>query len=234
MYAIRLILRIVYSLNYQDLPEEFEDDMGTWMAEFAKYLQVGIFPVLEDPNEDDQPSDLDNVQAAIVDMLQLYADKDEELFVEKYVESCTMLVWNRLMSLTSKPKHDMLVTKSIRYLASLVKKLMYKKLFETPGTLESMVAQIVIPNLRMRDSDEERFEDDPHEFMVTEVEGSDSESRRTCVQELLNSMCRNLEERTTEICQQHIQVLLQEAAAGNWKSKDVAVGTISEGAHFTP
>ena len=36
--ALRLMCRIFFSLNFQDLPEFFEGHMNEWMEEFAKYL----------------------------------------------------------------------------------------------------------------------------------------------------------------------------------------------------
>ena len=36
--TIRLISRIFFSLNWQDIPEFFEDNVSVWMTEFTKYL----------------------------------------------------------------------------------------------------------------------------------------------------------------------------------------------------
>ena len=52
--ALRSINRIFYSLNYQDLPEYFEDHMGDWMEGFAKLLQY-TNPILVDEDEEMQP-----------------------------------------------------------------------------------------------------------------------------------------------------------------------------------
>ena len=52
--ALRSINRIFYSLNYQDLPEYFEDHMGEWMGGFAKLLEYKN-PVLVDEGEETQP-----------------------------------------------------------------------------------------------------------------------------------------------------------------------------------
>lgn len=41
----RLVCRIFFSLNWQELPEVFEDHLTTWMGEFHKYLTYD-FPVL--------------------------------------------------------------------------------------------------------------------------------------------------------------------------------------------
>lgn len=55
--ALRSINRIFYSLNYQDLPEYFEDHMNEWMAGFAKLLQY-TNPILVDEDEEMQPGEL--------------------------------------------------------------------------------------------------------------------------------------------------------------------------------
>jgi len=54
--ALRSINRIFYSLNYQDLPEYFEDHMGEWMEGFAKLLQYKN-PILVDEDEEMQPGE---------------------------------------------------------------------------------------------------------------------------------------------------------------------------------
>jgi exportin-2 (importin alpha re-exporter) len=222
--ALRLISRIFFSLNYQDLPEFFEDHMGEWMADFAKYMTYQN-PVLISASEEDEPSPIDKLQVAIIQNLNLYANKDEEAFME-YLPKFTELVWNLLLTTTAYPKHDTLATTSIRFLSELLQKVMHKGLFEAPDTLRQIVLNIVIPNLMFRESDEERFEGDPREYIMTEVEGSDSESRRRCSQDLLRSMCRHFEAETTQICQEHVVSMLAEYSkdpVGKWAAKDAAV-----------
>ena len=75
--SLRSICRIFYSLNYQDLPEYFEDHMSEWMEEFGRYMRYKN-PALEDSDEETDSSPVDVLQAAIVGNLNLYADKDEE------------------------------------------------------------------------------------------------------------------------------------------------------------
>jgi len=225
--SLRLIAGIFYSLNYQDLPEFFEDHMGEWLSDFAKYLQYAN-PVLVDLDEETEPSPIDRLQAAIIKNLKLYADKDEEAFME-YLPNFAALVWNLLMNVSDQPKHDALATTSIRFISSLVQKFMHKNLFQEEATLRNIVTKIVIPNLMFRESDEERFEDDPREFMSTEVEGVDSETRRRCSQDLLKAMCFQFDEETTRICSEHVQSMLAEYAsnpADKWTAKDAAVRSL--------
>lgn len=146
--SLRLMCRIFFSLNYQDLPEFFEDHMKEWMEQFAKYLQYSN-PCVEDDSDTD-PSPIDKLQAAIVQNLALYADKDEEPFLP-FLPEFTKLVWNLLMKVTAEPKHDQLATTSIKFLSSLVSKLMHKNLFQDEATLREIVLKIVIPNLTFRE-----------------------------------------------------------------------------------
>ena len=222
--ALRTMCRIFFSLNWQDLPEFFEDHMSEWMESFAAFLKYQN-PALVDDDEELEPSSLDRLQAAIVDNLNLYANKDEEPFVP-HLPTFTTLVWDLLMKTSSFPKHDILAVTCIRFLSSLVGKQMHKKLFENEATLREIIGRIVVPNLQIREVDEEKFEDDPADFILTDMEGSDSDSRRKCAQDLLKSMCRQFENETTVICFEHITTMLAEYDAdksNKWGSKDVAV-----------
>ena len=222
---LRIIAQIYYSLTYQDLPEFFEDHMSEWMTDFALYLQYQN-PILIDLSEEQNPGPIDNLQVAIIDIISLYASKDEEVFIE-YLPQFTTLVWNLLTNVTALAKHDALATKSIKFLSSLIQNPMHKHLFQENATLRQIIAKIVIPNLSFRDSDEERFEDDPREYILTEVEGSDSETRRRSSEVLLRAMCRLFEAETVAICSEHVGTMLSDYAtnpAHAWVAKDAAVG----------
>jgi len=105
--ALRSINRIFYSLNYQDLPEYFEDHMGEWMAGFAKLL-VYKNPILVDEDEEMQPGPIDSLQVSVVQNLNLYGNKDEEPFIP-YLPQFTSLVWNLLMTVTPQIANTMLL-----------------------------------------------------------------------------------------------------------------------------
>jgi exportin-2 (importin alpha re-exporter) len=225
---IRLVSQIYFSLTFQDLPEFFEDHMSEWMNGFASYLQYQN-PVLIDLSEEQNPGPIDNLQVSIIDIISLYAWNDEEVFIE-YLPQFTSLVWNLLTNLTPLTKHDALATKSIKFLSNLIQKPMHKHLFEDNATLRQIISKVVIPNLTFRTSDEERFEDDPREFILTEVEGSDSETRRRSSEVLLRAMCRLFEAETVLICSEHIGTMLAEYAANPvvaWVAKDAAVSQFS-------
>jgi exportin-2 (importin alpha re-exporter) len=217
------MMKIYYSLIYQDLPEYFEDNIETVMAIMAKFLTYNN-TLLVDDEEETEPSPVDVLQAAIVDILNHYADKDEECFLP-FLPDFTKMVWALLMNVTSHPKHDALAVTCIRFLANLVKKLMHKHLFEQESTLREIIGRIVIPNMMVRDVDEERFEDDPQEFIQTDMEGSETDSRRKCSLDLAKAMCRQFEAQTTLICTDHISSMIAEYTndPNQWARKDAAI-----------
>jgi exportin-2 (importin alpha re-exporter) len=225
---LRIIAQIYYSLNFQDLPEFFEDHMSEWMTDFASYLQYQN-AILIDPSEELNPGPIDNLQVAIIDIISHYASNDEEVFME-YLPQFMTLVWNLLTNLSTFAKHDALATKSIKFLSRLIQNPIHKQLFQDNATLRQIIAKVVIPNLTFRESDEERFEDDPREYILTEVEGSDSETRRRSSEDLLRSMCRLFEAETVVICSEHIGTMLSEYATNPgtaWVAKDAAVRLIT-------
>jgi len=223
MESLRLVASILYSLVFQDLPEFYEDNMGALMRILANYLKYNN-PLLVDDSEDDEPGPIDKLQAGIIDILKLFVERDEEPF-QPFLKEFTTLVWNLLISKTTLPKHDQLVVASMKFLNILIGRQMYRDLFKDSATLQQIVANIVIPNMTIRDSDEENFEDNPQEYIMTELEGSDNESRRRGSRELLSAMCRQFEGETTSICSEHITRMLTDFGADNnkWVAKDTAV-----------
>ncbi|KAG7357222.1 Cse1 family protein [Nitzschia inconspicua] len=224
MDTLQLIVSIYHSLSYQDLPEHFEDNMEKWMKGFSMWLQYSN-PRLES-DDDIQPGPIDKLQICIIDVLKLFLERDEEEWVTKYVGDFTGLVWKRLMSTTSLPKHDQLVVTSMKYLSLLVSRPLYAHLFQADDALKQIVSSIIIPNMMARESDVEMFEDNPQDYIMIELEGSDSESRRRCSRDLLKAMCRQFEARTTAICSEHITRLIGDFRTNpedNWASKDAAI-----------
>eukprot|EP01035_Chromulina_nebulosa_P002761 gene2761-3763_t len=97
----RLINRIFFSLNWQDLPEFFEDNINNWMGEFAKYLAYKN-PALENDDEESEPGPIEKLKTAVLDNLNLYATKYEEEF-DPFLKQFTQLVWQLLMEVGSQP-----------------------------------------------------------------------------------------------------------------------------------
>jgi exportin-2 (importin alpha re-exporter) len=80
--SLILIAKIFYALNYQDLPEYFEDNMAVWMPRFLELLTLENKLLVTD---DDEPGVLEELRSQICDNIGLYAHKYEEEF-QPYME----------------------------------------------------------------------------------------------------------------------------------------------------
>lgn len=217
----RLIGRIYYSLNWQDIPEVFEDSATEWMTEFAKYLSYSN-AVLVDNDEEHESGPIEKLQAAILENIALYANKYEEVF-EPFLPQFTQLVWKLLMEVDTKPKYDILATSAIKFLTSVSSKQHNVGIFNE-NVLRDIVQQIVIKNLTATENDEELFEDNPIEYIRKDMEGSDQDSRRRCAMELVRALMKFFGPQISQLCQVYIDSLLQDyAKTKDWRCKDTAL-----------
>jgi len=223
--ALRLCSRVFFSLNWQDLPEFFEDNMASWMPAFERYAHLEL-PLLRSDDDDAVP--LERLQASIVENVSLYASKYEDEFAG-YLPKFTSAIWGLLMRTSAAPKFDHLAATAIRFLASVIGKSMHAHLFQDPATLRQIVEQIVVPNMSLRDADVELFEDSPSEYVSADFESADADTRRRGARDLVSAMCKHHESATTAICSEHVGRMLQAYAANaeaNWRQKDAALHLI--------
>uniref|UniRef100_A0A7S2T0L6 Exportin-2 n=1 Tax=Chloropicon primus TaxID=1764295 RepID=A0A7S2T0L6_9CHLO len=218
MYTIP---RIYFSLHSQELPEVFEDTMDEWMGEFHKFLNYEN-AALESAT--DEESILTRVKAAICENVNVYIEKNEEEF-EKYLQTFATDIWGLLLKVGAQTNKDKLTTTAIRFLTTVAKSV-HHKLFEDDNTMKQICEGVVIPNLRMREDEEELFEMNFIEYIRRDMEGSDSDTRRRSACELVKSLTEKFPDKLTALCSQYISVLVQEYSTNpqaNWKSKDCAM-----------
>ncbi|DBA04462.1 TPA: hypothetical protein N0F65_010058 [Lagenidium giganteum] len=224
MSALRLMARIFYSLNWQDLPEYFEDHIAEWMTEFLSYMSFEN-PLLVDADNEDEPDSIDLLLVAIVENVNLYAEKYDEEF-KRYLEKFTGEIWNLLANrITLHLKHDELAAKCLKFLTSVSSRSLNRELFQAPQVLPQLCG-IVVSNLQLRASDEELFEDNPMDYIRRDIEGSDGDSRRSAARDLVRGLMNSFEETVTQICVSTVQSHLQQYKANpaaNWALKDVSI-----------
>ena len=221
--SLVLISKIFYFLNYQDLPEFFEDNMKVWMTHFLSLLEADNKLLQSD--DDDEPGLLEDLKSQICDNIGLYAHKYEEEF-SPYMKPFVMSVWNLLLSLGPQLKYDMLTSNAIQFLASVADRAQYKSLFEEEATLASICERIIVPNIQMRDCDVELFEDNAEEYIRRDLEGSDVDTRRRAACDLVKGLSRFFEPRITSIFGSYVNTMLDMYTAKpteHWRSKDAAI-----------
>ncbi|KAJ8609040.1 hypothetical protein CTAYLR_008710 [Chrysophaeum taylorii] len=216
--ALRLACRVFYSLNWQDLPEFFEDNMSQWMPQFEKYLALEL-----PSDEDEEEGALERLQSAIVENVSLYASKYEEEFAP-YLQRFASAIWNRLMKTSQAARHDQLTVTSIKFLASVVGNAVHAANFGDEQTLRQITEAIVVPNLQLREVDLELFEDNPMEYISRDFEDADSETRRRSAKELVQAMCKQHDALATRLClERATRLLTNYAQTAAWRDKDSAM-----------
>jgi exportin-2 (importin alpha re-exporter) len=205
--AHRLMTRVFFSLNWQTIPEFFEDNIATWMTEFGKFLTYKN-PILVDASEDDEPGAIEKLQAAIVENLNLYATKYEEEFAP-YLPQFTKCIWELLLQVGAQPKYDILATSAIKFLTSVSSKQMNTGLF-TDDVLREIVEHIVVKNLTATEADEELFEDNPTDYIRKDMEGTDQDTRRRSACELVRGLLKFFNVKVSQLCVTYIGHMLEQ------------------------
>merc|ERR1719239_57589 len=221
--SILMICKIFYSLNFQDLPEHFEDNMAVWMEHFLILLQADN--KLLQTSDEDEAGLLEQVKSQVCDNVALYAQKYDEEF-SSHLQSFVTAIWGLLVTTGQEVKYDLLVSNAIQFLASVAERPSYKSLFDSTETLANICEKVVVPNIQLRDADVELFEDNPEEYMRRDIEGSDVDTRRRAACDLVQALSKSFEGPVIQNFSRYVQALLEEYAKNpvqNWKSKDAAV-----------
>ncbi|KAF3935709.1 Exportin-2 [Dactylella cylindrospora] len=220
---LSLLIKIFFDLSCQELPPIFEDNLPQIMGLFHKYLTTSN-PLLATDDEDESGPE-EYVKAGICEILVLYAQKYEDAFGE-LMPNFVQATWNLLTTIGLEPKYDILVSKALQFLTSVARNQRHAASFNDPQVLEQLIEKIVIPNMTLRTSDEELFEDDPIEFIRRDLEGSDSDTRRRAANDFLRQLMEQFEKNVTDVTTRYINTFLQsydQSPQDNWKHKDTAL-----------
>uniref|UniRef100_A0A6A7G5K1 Exportin-2 n=1 Tax=Hirondellea gigas TaxID=1518452 RepID=A0A6A7G5K1_9CRUS len=224
--AIGLLCSIYYSLCSQDLPEFFEDHLRQWLEGF-QYILMFSSPVLV-VEEDAEPSGtIEAAKAEVCRIVTLFSEKynDVEAFL-KWIPPFVKLTWELLTNLSLSKAYDDLVTAAMGFLTSVVTKPWHRELFKDEKVHQEICQKIIIPNIRLRESDVEEFEMNGLEYLRRDMEGSDANTRRRMAVDLVQGLCRYFEEQISKILFGYIETLIQEYSKNpdvNWFAKDAAI-----------
>ena len=218
--TLRLCCRVYFSLNFQDIPEYFEDNIKPWMTEFLKYLSYKNYTV--GSKNDSDPGPVEKLQSAIVDNLVLYVSKYEEQFAE-FLSPFTQVIWQLLLEIGPQAKFDILATNGIKFLTAVSAKEMNVGIF-TDDVLQQIVEKIVVKNLTCSQNDVELFEENPSDYIRKDLEGGDVDTRRRGACELVRSLLKFFSAKVTNLCVSYIDALLTNyGKTGDWLQKDAAL-----------
>ncbi|KAJ1508459.1 importin-alpha export receptor [Coelomomyces lativittatus] len=177
----------------------------------------------EDPTCE-EPSTLDLLKCAICEITSLFLDKYTEdwVYTEAFVQATSMV----LNTITPQPKQDLLVSRAMTLLSKIVRSPSLVTSFQSPDVLNSLVQRVVLPNMTLRPSDEEAFEDDPIQFVLRNIEGAEVDTRAHAASELVKSLMEFFESPMMAICEKHLVESLNAYYAHpttEYKKKDLAI-----------
>lgn len=145
--SLELMCKVFNSLNSQDLPEFFEDNMTIWMTTFHQLLVTDV-PCLRTA-DDDEAGLLEMLRSQICDNISLYAQKYDEEFAP-FMQQFVTAVWELLVNTGQQPKYDALVTNALQFLSTVAGRQQYRSLFEDPNVLASICEKVIVPNMDFR------------------------------------------------------------------------------------
>ncbi|WWC58466.1 uncharacterized protein I303_101008 [Kwoniella dejecticola CBS 10117] len=222
--SLILLVQLFHDLSSQDLPPFFEDHLNEFMTWLRKYLDWEN-EQLKGDEDDEAPGPLQKIRASICEIAELYAQKYSDVFTQlgTFVDG----VWNMLTRIGTGTRDDVLVSRALRFLSVVVKMGNHRAMFQAPETLNAFCEKIILPNMAIRQQEEEMFEDDPMEYIRRDLEPStESDTRRQAATEFTRALMELFEREVTDIIKGYITTLLQQYAQNpteNWKSKDTAI-----------
>ena len=221
--TLNLIVKLFYDLSVQDLPPVFEDSLPAVTSLLHKYLTYENNLLHTDDEGEAGPLEL--VKSGIFEVLELWVKKYEDA-VGGHVGQFISSSWNLLTTVGPQTKNDILVSKALQFLTAVTSTTEHAQAFNDDSTLSQVVERVILPNLTLRDSDMELFEDEPIEFIRRDLEGSDSDTRRRAATDFLRQLMAKFEAIVSTVVLRYISHYLSDYShnpTSNWKSKDTAV-----------
>lgn len=215
--TMSLLIRILYDLICQDLASPVEVNLQSIFGLLSKYLAY-TNPIFD--GDEDEATVLEQVKADTCEVLTLFATKYDDDFSAVCPGFITS-VWNLLSTVGAQSKYDLLVSKALQFLTA-VAGTSQAQAFNDEATLGQIVEKVILPNVTLRESDIEMFEDEPIEFIRRDLEGSDTDSRRRAATDFLRKLLEKFEVLVTNVVFRYIDHYLSEGQK-DWKAKDTAV-----------
>ena len=219
---MNLLVKVFYDLSCQDLPPIFEDNLKSVTSLLHKYLTYENPLMTTDDDAESGP--LEFVKAGICEVMTLYMQKYEDAFGELCQPFITS-AWNLLTTIGPETKFDILVSKALHFLTAVASIQTHAENFNNEEILGQVVEKVILPNVSLRDSDIEQFEDEPIEYIRRDLEGSDADTRRRAATDFLRKLLERFEGLVTRVVGQYINHYLDSFTknSSEWKSKDTAV-----------
>lgn len=217
--TLDLQIKIMYDMCSHDIPPIFDESLDSIATLLRKYLDYSN-PLMETDDEA-ETSIVDTVKADICELLELLTTKYDDDW-SRYTAPFISSAWNLLSSIGPETKYDAVVSKALHFLTAVTSTNNHSAVFNQESVLTQIVEKVILPNVALRESDMEMFEDEPIEFIRRDLEGSDTDSRRRSATDFLRKLQEKFESLVTSTVTKYINHYLAQGKT-DWKAKDTAV-----------
>ncbi|EHK99546.1 putative Importin-alpha re-exporter [Glarea lozoyensis 74030] len=160
---------------------------------------------------------------------QIEANKNNKDVLKQYVEVLNLLVklFYDLSCQDLPPifEENLAHVTALHFLTAVASIGTHAQNFNNPEILGQVVEKVILPNVSLRESDIEQFEDEPIEYIRRDLEGSDTDTRRRAATDFLRKLLDKFENLVTDVVGQYIKHYLDafKHNSSEWKSKDTAI-----------
>ncbi|KAL8400539.1 hypothetical protein RB594_000797 [Gaeumannomyces avenae] len=222
--TFNLVVEILHDLSTIDLPNFIVDNKNDISAALYKYLPYQN-PIFD--GDEDEATIIDQAKTSIYELLSLWFAKEHEDFTTAPDREVITTTLSLLGSTGMEPRHDLLVSKALKFLTSAVatdpchlEAFKIKADGRTTDDLSPLAFEVIMLNIRLRESDVELLTSEPIEFIRRDLEGYDTDSRRRAALDFLKVLLAKLGDAATTAVLKQIDVCLQQPG---WEAKDVAI-----------
>eukprot|EP01065_Artemidia_motanka_P041212 TRINITY_DN5302_c1_g1_i1.p1 TRINITY_DN5302_c1_g1~~TRINITY_DN5302_c1_g1_i1.p1 ORF type:complete len:993 (+),score=288.35 TRINITY_DN5302_c1_g1_i1:81-2981(+) len=218
--TLDVCVEVFSDLTYLDLGSYFETQVQGFMEVFQQLLSFdkpGLAQVVED-------SPLESMKARVLESLTRFLRQFDDDF-RPFLQPFSQQVWGLLATLTLDPASDEMAVGAMDFLSAVAESI-HHGVFQQQQTIHTICEQIIVPNIRLRESDAEMFSEDPEEFILRDIEGSDQDTRRRSACFLVHGLCKNYRASVLGIFQGYVGQLVEKYRANptaNWIEMDCAL-----------
>ncbi|KAL0218066.1 hypothetical protein RCL1_008914 [Eukaryota sp. TZLM3-RCL] len=206
-------LDIIHHLITPDLPAFFEDNFKS--QDVHTNIIHMLRTILTSPDDlplsdrSSSPSMNTKMKQRVAEILTILGSKQESFF-EPYLDTFLSDIFGLLSSLSDAPRFDGLAISGTLFLDAIARSTSKSK-FNSEGVIRAVFESVISPLLTYRNEDLELIEDDPRQFMLTDLETGvigEVATRRGAATELVRALTCNFSATVLAVSQSIISSLI--------------------------
>ena len=214
---LKKIFGIFYSLNFQDFPEFFEDNLERWMNIIERSLRL---------NMTQNNTDLINLKTKVLKCLNFYFTNYYEDF-EKYTKGFFPIIWDLMCSIQNTKEYYKMTKELLDFFKV---NFMYKRIENcTENDFKNIINKLILPTIEMSNQEYEEFMENELDFIKSELEEVDLDSNKYYAINLLKTFVQIQPNMIESMLIPLITSLIQQYESNrnnNWNKKITAINLL--------